>query len=104
MSNFNVRAWYKGAVAASVGLMGVSALASKPELLAFGLGLLMLGLGEWINHPFQTRIIPPTYGMPTGGIASGEVRSPRLVGVAFGAVGLCLLAIGLFKLVWPLIG
>ena len=103
MSNFNIRAWYKGAVAAAVTLLGVGAVAKDSALLAFGLGLLLLGLGEWINHPFQSRFIPPQgYGIPAA-IASGEVRSAGLLGLSFDALGLVLLGVGLFRIVWPLV-
>lgn len=103
MSNFNIRAWYKGAVAAAVTLLGVSAVAKDPALLVFGLGLLLLGLGEWINHPFQSRIVPPMgYGIPAT-IASGEVRSTNIVGVAFDILGVSLMCVGLYRVVWPLL-
>lgn len=103
MSSFNIRAWYKGAVAAAAGLLGVGAVAGNPALLTFGLGLLLLGLGEWINHPFQTQVIPPTFGFPNGGIAEGEARRLTLLGLIFDAIGLSLLAVGLFRLAWPVV-
>lgn len=103
MSNFNIRAWYKGAVTAAVALLGVGAIAHEQALILLAVGLLLLGLGEWINHPFQTQIIPPTFGMPGGGIASGEARRPKLFGMVLDLIGLGLLALGLFRLVEPVI-
>lgn len=71
MADFTMRQWYKGAVAASVPLLGLAGLSKERELVAMAVGLLFLGLGEWISHPIQTRIIE-------GAILSGEVRGPSL--------------------------
>ena len=86
----------KGSVAAATALLGVAAVAKDRDLLVFAIGLLLIGLGEWINHPFQTRVFP-------GGIASGEVRRPKVPGLALVAVGTVLFCLALFRLAAPLL-
>lgn len=103
MGNFNIRAWYKGAVAAATALLGVGAVADEKGLLTFALGLLLFGLGEWINHPFQTKVVPPMPGFPHGAIGQGESRSPKFVGLIFDGVGLLLMCGGLYGLLGPIL-
>ena len=98
MSNFDIQHWYKGAVAASVALLGIGGAARSKEILAFGLGLLLLGLGEWINHQLETYYVPPGGGMGPS-LASGEVRRPRLFGLLLDGVGILLFLAGLSRFV-----
>lgn len=98
MSNFNVQHWYKGAVAAAVALLGIGAVAKDATLIAIALGILFVGLGEWINHPFISRFIPsPGFGIPSG-IASGEVRRPNVAGIVLDILGLAFVVVGVVRL------
>lgn len=85
-----------GTVAAlSVDLKGVE----NAHALLLSLGGFFVGIGEWINHPLQSRIYPAN--AYTGGpfIASGHPRNPKALGMLFDLLGFALLAIGLYKIV-----
>jgi|SRR5665213_2242663 len=56
-----------------------------------GLGLLFFGVGEWINHPIQTR-------RAGGAIAESFPWTFSFFGILFDAIGVGLFAFGLFKL------
>jgi len=60
------------------------------------LGVFFIGLGEWINHPLQTALIPATASFPSG-VISGHPRSPKILGIAFDILGLALICVGLYK-------
>lgn len=62
------------------------------------LGAVLVGLGEWINHPLQEAIIPPGNGYPGWGKLSGYPRTNTFLGNAFLAGGIILLGLGAFRL------
>lgn len=95
--------WWKGMLVAGVAVVGIGGVGAEPIALAAGLGLVFIGIGEWINHPYQERLILNDYRVPTHKI-SGHSRSPKLIGILFDGVGAILLiaatariAISLFK-------
>lgn len=92
MSGFNLQHWYKGAVAASVAMIGLGAVADDPKIVAFAIGLLLIGLGEWINHPFGSAVVGSAFERY---LISGETRNNKPLGVIIVLIGaaLCLLAL-----------
>lgn len=67
------------------------------QLLSFG--ALLLGIGEWINHPLQTAIMPPTaYYAPGGAKITSYNRQPCLLGSLFDILGFIIAGIGVYKL------
>lgn len=96
-SGFKIERWYHALIA--MGAAGtVAALAfpfpgvANAHVLLAALGLFFVGIGEWINHPLQTRV----------GInftITGYPRRPSSLGTLFDLMGALLLAIGLGKII-----
>jgi hypothetical protein len=55
------------------------------------LACLLIGIGEWVNHPILTEIVPPSRSVPSGGELISYPRNNSIVGVSFDLVGLFLL-------------
>lgn len=80
----------------SVGAGLLHAFPTVPTAI-ISLGGFFVGLGELINHPLQTALVPPsTYHPP--GVITGHPRNSSLLGVGFLVLGLVLVGIGVFKL------
>ena len=97
--------WYHALVA--VGAAGsIAALAfefhgvANAHVLLVSLGLFFIGLGEWINHPLQTVIVPPNaYYFPGGGHLTGHPRNAKALGSLFDLLGFSVGAIGMYKII-----
>jgi len=95
MGGIKLEHWWIGMVVAGIAVLGSGAIAPDPRVTsAIGLGLLFLGIGEWMNHPSQTHIEPGFGGMWQ---FTGHPRQPTLVGNAFSFVGIVLLAGGAIR-------
>lgn len=95
MGSVKLEHWWIGLVVAGGAVLGVAKLAPDPKAaFALGLGLLLFGIGEWMNHPVQTRI---EGGMGRLWQLSGHPRSPTLGGTAFSLCGLLLLGGGVVR-------
>lgn len=64
---------------------------------AISIGGFFTGLGEWINHPLQTGFLPPSIYNP-GGIVTSHPRNNSPLGVAFDALGIAIICVGIYKL------
>ncbi len=99
-----VKHWYQALMAVgAAGAAGALAFELKgvanAHVLLLSLGMFFMGLGEWINHPLQTAIIPPNAYLGGGGVVSGHPRSANLTGTLFDLLGFVLGAIGLYKII-----
>lgn len=84
-----------GAIASlSVDVKGIS----NAHALLLSLGLMFIGVGEWINHPLQTRLMHPSVYAPGGGIITGHPRSASALGSLFDVLGFLLLGVAVFKI------
>lgn len=101
--NFPIKYWYHlfivlgiaGAAASlTVDLKGIE----NRHALLVSLGILLIGIGEWINHPLRTAIVSATFASPAGGI-TGHPRKNSALGVLFDIAGLVLFGIGLWKII-----
>lgn len=92
--------WYQVVMAVCVVvflLAGAGVLKAFPVIpaAAISAGGFFVGLGEWINHPLQTRILrAPTYQ----GVVTGHPRNNSPVGVGFLVIGIGLVGYGVFKI------
>ena len=61
------------------------------------LGVFFIGLGEWTNHPLQTRVMYDVADRPSG-LITGHPRNVRPVGVVFDVLGCGLVVLGAYRL------
>lgn len=94
--------WYKVLMVVSVAIF---ILAGAGFLKAFSVaptatisaGAFFISLGEWINHPLQSAIIPGNAYHPSG-VISGHPRKNSTIGVIFVLLGISLVGYGVYLL------
>lgn len=91
--------WYKMLIPLSLSLFVLAITAdlhviSNGSLVLLSIGLFMIGLGEWINHPYQEQISPDRTFKITG-----HPRKLKPGGVILDAVGSVVGGFGLVKIV-----
>lgn len=90
--------WYKAITVASVVFLLVAltvdlkGVENKAAIL-ISLGLFFIGLGEWINHPLQTRIAPSLK-------ITSYNRKASLRGNLFDVLGFSIVCIGAYPLLY----
>jgi hypothetical protein len=94
--------WYKVLMAGGLFvflLAGAGMLKNLPTLTTatIALGVFFIGMGEWINHPLQTKLMPASLLSP-GGVITGHPRAAKPIGVFFDLCGFTLVAFGAYKL------
>jgi len=94
--------WYQVLMVVSIAvflLTGAGLLHAFPTVptAIISLGGFFVGLGEWINHPLQTALTPPSAYYPQG-VLTGHPRNSSLLGIAFVVLGLVLVGVGIYKL------
>jgi hypothetical protein len=83
--------WYKALIAAGVAL-GVGAVAAHHnQLLVMAVGMVLVGVGEFMNHPFRSYRDGLT-------VYEGHPRIPCLAGHILDAVGALIMLFGIVKL------
>jgi hypothetical protein len=103
LSTFKIQYWYH--VFVILGCVGIIAalifdfkgIANKDALLLF-FGIMLIGVGEWINHPLQTKIVRPNAYTPGGGIITGYPRKNVFLGVLFDLGGFILCGAAFYKI------
>ncbi|MFC7298467.1 hypothetical protein [Herminiimonas aquatilis] len=90
--------WYKAVVVASIVFLLVALTVDlkgvdNKTVILISLGAFFIGLGEWINHPLQTRIAP---GMKI----TSYNRSASLRGSLFDLLGFSIVCIGAYPLLY----
>ncbi len=99
LAKLNIDYWYHAVTVLSGVILFFSLFIEIQEtsnslVQLVSLGCFLIGLGEWINHPLQTKLHTPNEFMPTGGITSGHPRNNRFLGICFVMIGILLLFIG----------
>jgi hypothetical protein len=93
--------WYQVLLVVSIVIFLLSgagllkAFPTAPTAL-ISLGSFWIGLGEWVNHPLQTRFLPPNANFPSG-VTTSHLRLSNTLGNFFLFLGFILIALGLFK-------
>ncbi|MEY9703752.1 hypothetical protein ACFLEY_21515 [Bradyrhizobium sp. YCK136] len=92
LSKISLDEWWK-VIATAGGAITVAAVAAKftPAVL-LGVGLLLFGVGEWFNHPLQTKV-----GL--GFKITGHPWRPKIFGLLMDAAGLVLAGLGIYRLI-----
>ena len=102
LSKLALDSWYKVVIVVGafvVLLNGAGLLPNYPtrETFIIGLGCVLFGVAEWMNHPMHEEEIPARYGMPAlKRIHTGW--TPCLIGVILDLFGIGLIIYGLVKL------
>lgn len=103
LSGLKIDYWYKALIAIGAFLFVLS-LSIKLEAVSNGhmallsSGLVLFGMGEWINHPLQTRIIPPSLDYPGWLKGHGYLRNASTGGLLLDIIGLGLVGYAIFKI------
>jgi hypothetical protein len=98
MKKFDLQHWWNVVVAAGAVIAVVFFMAQLTHGFLLGLGLLLFGTGERINHPMRSEIVR---GEIVGSSITTESnpREPKGLGVSLDAIGIGLFGIGLFLVV-----
>lgn len=84
LKNLIIDYWYKAILVVGATLLIVAFTfelqADNKDVQMLGFGLIMVGVGEWINHPLQTVVLPPSVSMPAG-IAKGHPWRAKPTGI-----------------------
>ena len=101
MENLKIDHWSKG-VASFFAAASLAALALSNQLIFVTcLGGFLYGVGEWINHPIQTRIVSPAESGYPGWIkGSGCLRNNSSYGVAIAVIGTAIFIFGILKILY----
>lgn len=89
--------WYTLAGATGAILAGGAALTGNQEVLLLGSGLLLLGIGEFVNHPYQEIVRFDDYNRPIDKL-SGRPRRNIALGLALGGIGIFAIVAAIFRL------
>lgn len=99
LSDFNILdEWYKAVIAAGAVLAVPAITVGNNTALICAIGLVLFGVGEFVNHPFISGIVYNELG-GVAGTTQGRPRRPKPFGLTLDAVGLALLAYGLILLI-----
>lgn len=95
--------WYKvvmyaGAVLFAVGLTVEVRGITNGEALLVGLGLFLIGIGEWKNHKTAAWIKPPNVYTGPAALMQTKVRQPDFFGLLLDLCGLAALGFGLWRI------
>ncbi len=99
LKNLSLEYWYKMLILACFGLFVLSItvpLQGIPNtaLALISMGGFFIGMGEWINHPYQERV-----DLYRGLKISGHPRRPRFSGNSLDVVGAIAVVWGAWKLI-----
>lgn len=94
MGSVKIEHWWIGMLVAGVAVFSAGGIAKDRTLVAVGLGLLMFGIGEWMNHPRKERI---EFGAGGTWKFSGYPRHATFVGSVFSFLGCLLLGAGVVR-------
>jgi hypothetical protein len=90
----------KRTIAVAGGLIAVAAVPAQfVAAFLIGLGLLLFGAGEWVNHPRQTQV----KGAKVVGLykVTSNPWKPKVHGILMDGLGIAFFALGFFRLLAP---
>lgn len=94
--------WYKAIAVAGLFVLVLSLTVNLVNIdnnvvQLLSLGAFFIGLGEWVNHPLQTSLIPASALYPAGKL-TGHPRNSSFSGILLDLIGVVLIGIGIYKL------
>lgn len=101
LSKLKLEHWWHVVTAISAALLGLSLTVpmvgvENATVQLASLGGLLLGIGEWMNHPVQEELVPPEPGRPWGKL-TGHPYSPCVAGVLLDIAALACFAYAVYR-------
>lgn len=105
LKNLKIDEWYKASLVLGAAVFILSLTiklkgVDNSTALLISLGLILVSLGEWINHPLQACILPPGRHFPGWLKGIGYPRKNSLLGLMLECLGVVLVVIGIVKSMW----
>jgi hypothetical protein len=102
LSNLKIDYWYKAMLAffsvlLILGLTVDIKVIGNLAIIEFAAGGILISIGEWINHPLQTKLVQNHPTLAVTGILTSHNRSPNLLGSLFDILGFILIVLGAVK-------
>ena len=101
-ARFELDHWYK--VLMLVGAAGVAGAlvfefhgVDNLHAQLLSLGVFLVGMGEWINHPLRTAVFQETRYDPIH-VVTGHPREPKRLGTLFDLLGALLIGVAIYKI------
>jgi len=93
--------WYKVVMVVSIFVFLLTGAGLLPEFPTaptslISIGGFFVGIGEWINHPFQTIVIQRD--VFTRGVLEGHLRRNSQLGICLDVFGVLLILAGIYKM------
>ena len=83
--------WWKVAIVVGLAILLAALAAKDRDLVVIGLGIIACGFGEWLNHRMEVETM-------RGGTLTTFERVNRPIGLTLDAIGVALVAFGLYHL------
>jgi hypothetical protein len=90
---------YKGVIAVSAVVLIAALAVNNAAVAIIALGFLVIGFGEWINHPKRSGYVPPSAYNPAMTVTS-TARDPSAFGLLVDGMGGLLILLGLYHLLF----
>jgi len=103
LQNLKIDYWYKAilVIATATLLLALTVELKSVEnsvVQLFSIAAILIGCGEWVNHPLKTVIYPPSAQFPAGLQGEGYVRSNSFIGVVLVILGIGLAGYQIWQL------
>jgi hypothetical protein len=96
MKDFDLEHWWRVLAAAGVAIVIASVAVKFAPTILIGLGILSVGIAEWMQHPQQQFLVGQS--VFDRGLVTTHPRVPKPSGLALDALGAGLCIAGLIKL------
>lgn len=90
-------AWYTALMAAGAAIVVPAITVGNESIFLIGLGMILAGIGEFINHPYRVAILS-SFGEPVLRV-HGRSRKQRRTGLVLDLIGGCLAGCGLLRVI-----
>jgi hypothetical protein len=103
LKSLAIDTWYKvlialGAVVLVLSLFTEVKGIKNTHVQLISTGVLLIGLGEWKNHKFESWIKPPNAYTGPAAFVQSVVRKPDFAGIFFVILGIVLISVGAWQI------
>ena len=94
LEKLEINTWFKALLAGSFAVLVAAVAASAhPGIMLVATGGVLIGLGEWLNHP---KLVTLTAAYKI----TNTSRDACIVGYLLDAIGIVVAIVGAYKLIW----